>query len=342
MYVSEDGRTTAPQPTVFVASSRLRRAIVILIVMLAAASPLILGEGALHVAAAVLVLGMFAMSLALLVGHAGLPMLGHAAFFGGGAYMAALLTRSVSANVLLTLPAAALAMAVLGYAFAWVALRTRGLQLMLVSISFAGLMHALIDQAGDFFGGDDGISTSNAYIGLIFWIWRLDDPRNVYVVIVIVLAVVYAGLRHLLATPRGKLIVAIRDNDIRIRSLGTDVTPFLRAWVSIAAGVAGIAGALHVYLYRYVGSSMLSVGSSVDALIMIIVGGVHSLAGSLIGAAALFLVRDELSNVTTHWMFAMGAIFIVFVLWVPGGLYEAVPRWLTTLRERLIAGGSEQ
>ncbi|MPW11166.1 hypothetical protein GCT19_37435 [Paraburkholderia sp. CNPSo 3155] len=269
---------------------------------------------------AVLILGLFAMSLSMLFGQAGLPMLGHGVFFGGRAYLCALVMQRISTNVLVTIPVSAVAMGALGYLFAWLALRAKGLQLMLVSVAFAGLLHAIAEQGNSALGGNDGISVPAATLALGPFSWNLGAPGPMFYVTLFVVVVAWISMKNMIASPFGVLIQAIRDNPIRISAVGLSDAQPLRIWVGYCAAWAGAAGALYACLYQYVGASILSIYGSINALVMIVVGGMGTLSGSLIGALALYAVRDGLSRISTHWTLVLGLMYIVFVLWVPRGI----------------------
>ncbi|MDI4238304.1 branched-chain amino acid ABC transporter permease [Bradyrhizobium sp. Arg237L] len=295
----------------------------------ACAAPLLAGPSLMSTASAILVLGLFAMSMTFLFGFAGLPIIGHAVFRGIGAYIAAVLSIRWSTNLFVILFLAVLGAALAGFLFALVALRARQLQLMMTSIAFVGLIKALAEQLTGITGGDDGLSgippfhLAIAGTGLDV---TLDTPVTLYLTTLIVVGLSYVAMRVLLASPFGQLVVAVRDNETRVRAIGIVPRHILNVWVSIASAFAGAAGALHVMLYNFVAPSILSLSACVTGLIMMVIGGDRKLMGGMVGAAVLFLVQDELYSITRHWSLILGLLLIVFVLATKGGIVGTVER----------------
>ncbi len=297
------------------------------------AAPVLLAEEWLHALSAVLVLGLFAMSFAFLLGYGGLKVMGHAAFLGIGAYTAGILSVHAGPAVWLTLPAAALASGLVGLAFGALALRTNGLQFMMISLTFGGLIEALIDQFPAYTGGDDGLA-GIPVPKLVAWPGGTDllvaVPYGRYYLIAFVVVLAYLGVRALVASPLGILVQGIRDNPRRVQALGLAPRRYLTAWFAIGCALAGLAGALHIYLYSFVATSLAGVFNSVQGLIMVIIGGKTSLIGSFLGAGVLFTITDHLSSLTTRWTTVLGLLFIGFILLdTKGGLGDLAARWLT-------------
>jgi len=295
-------------------------------------APWALPEQWLHALSAVLVLGLFALSFALLLGYAGLKVMGHAAFMALGAYTAGIIALRVDAAVWITLPAAALVAGLVGLAFGTLALRTAGLQFMMISLAFGGLIESLIDQFPAITGGHDGLSGIPAP-RLVFWPGGVDllqaSPHGLYYLIAAVTALIYFAARALTTSPLGVLVVGIRDNPRRVLALGMPVRQYQIAWFAIGCAIAGLAGALHVYLYSFVATSLAGVFHSVQGLIMVIIGGKASLLGAFFGAGVLFTVTDHLSNLTERWNTVLGLLFIGFILLdTKGGLGNLAARWL--------------
>ncbi|MCR6632414.1 MAG: branched-chain amino acid ABC transporter ATP-binding protein/permease [Magnetospirillum sp.] len=236
----------------------------------------------------ILIIAMLAMSLDLLVGVAGLVSLGHAAFFGLGGYLLALMSPDyAAANVWLVLPATLLAEAVAAAAIGFLAIRTAGIYFIMVTLAFGQMGFYLFNDA-KFAGGSDGLYIMVKPVVQVAGVPLLDlaDKHVFYYVVLAAAVAVYLALRILLASPFGRVVAAIGVNEHRVRGLGFDPARYKLVAFTIGGTVAGLAGFLGATQYGYVSPTMLSWHHSGEALVMVILGGMGTLFGPVLGAFA--------------------------------------------------------
>lgn len=306
------------------------RALVIAILM---AAPL-LGEFRLALLTSMLIFGLLAASLDLLIGFTGLPSLGHAAFFGIGAYTGAIVSRDVSANALLVVGAATVLGAVVAVVVGWLGVRSRGIYLLMLTLAVAELIRNLAESWTPVTGGANGIigipapsllSESMLVTGLV----------NTYYYVLAAFAVGYLFLRMVVRSPFGRALVGIRENPERMESLGYAVNLYKLGSFMIAGGIAAYAGALFVQNDRFVSPEVVSFTISVLVIIMILIGGTGTLYGPVIGSIVVLYLRDELSTRFERWELLLGFIFVLFVYFLPqgvGGLFRRAALLLSRRR----------
>ena len=279
--------------------------------------------------AQIAILAIFAMSLDLLVGFTGLVSLGHAAFYGIGAYaiaaFATMLGWPAPAAMAAAVAVSALAALVTG-AFA---VRLAGVFFIMVTLAIGEAIHAYLFKARAF-GGDDGMGGIPRFdlsaIGV-----DLVDSRAFALFTVIAAVAVYGLLEGVVRSPFGRMLVAVRQNEARARALGCRVRRVKLAAFTLAGGLAGFAGALTAQHTGFISPELLFWTTSGEVLIVVIIGGMGSLVGPAAGAVLVVLAADWASGLTDYWMLWMGLIFIAVVVVIPNGLYgplEALRRWL--------------
>lgn len=301
--------------------------------VLAASAPALANADQLNSLIAIGILGLFAMSLDLVLGYGGLPTLGHAMFFGLGGYVAGVLAVRQTAEILVTLPLAMGAAGIAGYLIARLALRTQTLQFLMITFAFSGVVLAGIERLSEYTGGNDGLS-------------GIPPPRllgedimteeGIYYLVLGVLVLCWILMWRLVRSPFGRVVVGIRDNAVRVRSLGVNPQHRLAVLFAIGSTFAAAAGALHVYFFKFISPTSAGFGMAADGLFMVIVGGPASLVGGLIGAAGVYLTREELAEVTESPNLFLGLIFVAFVLLVRGGLVGVARRGLARARQRMV------
>jgi branched-chain amino acid transport system permease protein len=260
-------------------------------------------------------LGLFALSLDLILGYAGIISLGHAAFFGFGAYLAALLAKHGIINEpVLALLAAGLGAAVLGFATSFLVLRGSDLTRLMVSLGVALILKELANQFSGLTGGADGLQgvTMQPILGM----FRFDMfGHNGFVYCLTVLFVLFLVARRLMASPFGLSLLAIRGNPLRARAVGIPVEARLIAIYTIAAFYAGVAGGLLAQTQAFASLDVFSFDRSADLLLVLIIGGAGYLYGGLIGAVLFKLMQDYLALLTPqYWPFWIGLLLVGIVL----------------------------
>ena len=262
------------------------------------------------------------MSLDLLVGFTGLVSFGHAAYFGVAAYAVALLTPKFEpANLWIALPASVATAALVALVIGFFVLHTRGVYFIMVTLAFAQMMYFLFHDTG-IGGGSDGVYVNFKPDAGLFGIRPFDlaNARHLYYFIAALALLTYATLARILRSPFGRALAGIRSNEPRMRSLGYPTFRYKLAAFTLAGAFAGLAGFLYAVLYGFVTPELLAWHQSGSVLLMVILGGMGTLFGAVMGAVAFVGLQEVFSNLTKHWQLAMGAVIVLAVLGLPGGL----------------------
>lgn len=275
-----------------------------------------------------LIYGMAAASLNFILGYGGMVSFGHAAFFGVGGYVVGILYHHFDAGtaflgvipgtdqMLITLPAAMLVAGLAAAVAGALALRTGGVQFIMITLALAQMFFFLLVSLKTY-GGEDGIMVrrTNSLPGL-----DMKDKATLYWVILVFAAAYYLFLRRLVQSSFGQIIAGIRQNERRMAAMGISTYRYkLFAFVLSGMG-AGLAGGLMVNFLRFASPDMMHWSKSGELMVMVILGGVGTLAGPFIGAGALFTLETMLARYTEHWMLPVGILLLVVVLTTKGGL----------------------
>ncbi len=269
-----------------------------------------------------MILAVLAMSLDLLVGTAGMVSLGHAAFFGVGAYTLALLTPEIApVSLWWSLPAAMLVAGAAALVIGALAIRTSGASFIMITLAFAQMAFYLASENAAF-GGSDGLFVWHPPSVAVGDVPLLDlaDPVTFYFVVLGAVVITYVLLAAVRAAPFGRVLTAIRIDPGRARALGYPVLTYKLIAFLIAGTLAGLAGYLEAIHSGYVSPGLMSWHQSGLVLVIVILGGAGSLYGPVLAAFVLGLARDQIQDVTEHWSLALGLLIILLVLALPRGL----------------------
>lgn len=282
--------------------------------------------------------GLFCLSLDLILGYAGIVSLGHAAFFGVGAYAAGLLASHGHGDPLLGLAGAALCAAALGYASSFLVLRGADLTRLMVTLGVAMMLYEAANKLTEFTGGVDGLSGMEVQPLLGRFAFDLYGKTG-YVYAVTVLFLLFIVARRLVHSPFGLSLRGIHLNAGRMPALGTPVNRRLSAIYTIGAAYAGVAGALMAQTTQFVAVDALAFSRSAELLLMLVLGGSGSLYGALIGTAVFMTARNLLANINPQfWQFWLGLLLVLVVLFardgIMGGLRKSADRWRTRAQKR--------
>ena len=262
------------------------------------------------------ILALAAMSVYFLFGPGGMVSFGHAAFFGGGAYAAALLVQYVQTPMELALLLAPLLTGLLALIIGWFCVRLSGVYFAMLTLAFAQICWSIVFQWGDFTGGDDGI--------LSIWPSRWADDKVVFYYLTMVLCVGgILALRYLIFTPFGYTMRACRDSALRVDSIGINLRR--HQWLAfVIAGVfTGLAGGIYVFSKGSVFPDEMAIPRSFDFLYMILLGGIETLFGPVVGSAAFTWLHDKISRIE-FWQLILGCIFILLVVAFPRGIAGSI------------------
>ena len=274
-----------------------------------------------------LIAALFAASLHFIMGPAGMHSFGHAAYFGLGAYGAALLARAGGLPMELTLIVAPLVAGLGALVYGWFAVRLSGVYLAMLTLAFAQITWAVVYQWDTFTGGSNGLT------GVWPSSW-LADKRNYYWLTLALVGLGCWGLRRILFSPFGYALRAGRDSVLRADAIGIDVKRMQWAGFVVAGVVCGAAGALFAYSKGSISPETLAVGKSVDGLVMVLLGGIQTLAGPVVGAFTFTWLHDTVARNTDYWRAMLGAIILILVLLFPQGIAGSVKQIADRLRGR--------
>ncbi len=286
---------------------------------LAIAAPLLSGPFMVSVLTEMMIAMLFAASLHFMMGPGGMPSFGHAAWFGLGAYGAALMAKGFSMSMPIGLVAAPVLAGAGAALFGWFVVRLSGVYLAMLTLAFAQIVWALFFQMVAFTGGDNGI------LGVWPASWAAGADVYYWMTLGICVASVMV-LRRMLYAPFGYALRATRDSPLRAAAIGLDAGRIRLAAFTCAGAAAGLAGGLTAYSKGSVFPTYISIGRSVDALLMVLLGGVQTIAGPVVGALTYTGLFDLLLLTTDKWRLVLGICILVLVLAFPQGIAGAADR----------------
>jgi branched-chain amino acid transport system permease protein len=290
------------------------------IVVALACLPLVGDAYLLKVAIEILIFALFALSLQLLIGVGGLVSFGHAAYFGLGAYGAALGVKWLQAPMEAALPLGLLSAAVGAAVFGGFVVRLSGIYLAMLTLAAAQILFAVAFQWVEVTGGDNGI------VGVWPAPWASDRSMYYLLTLALVTSAVLL-LRRVIEAPFGYSLRAARDSELRAEAIGLPIRRHRWLAFTLAGGAAGLAGSLYVFSRGSIDPTVLGIPTSVEALTMLLLGGIQSVAGPLVGAAVLHTLRDQIMPLTDLWRMILGLSIIAMAILFPRGLVGTVQRW---------------
>jgi branched-chain amino acid transport system permease protein len=274
----------------------------------------------------VMITGLFALSLDLILGYAGIVSLGHAAFFGLGAYTAGLLAVHGWGDPLLGLVAGAVVAALFGWVIGFLVVRGQDLTRLMVTLGIGLMLFEAANKAAFFTGGVDGLS--GMMVGKLFGLFEFDlDGKLASIYSFGVLFLLFVLVRRIVNSPFGLSLLGIREGVRRMPAVGADVNRRLRTVFTAGAAIAGVAGALLAQTTQFVALDVLSFQRSADLMIILVLGGTGRLYGALIGAAVFLVAQDRISDLDpAYWQFYLGLLLVVIVLFARGGVLGGLER----------------
>jgi branched-chain amino acid transport system permease protein len=293
----------------------------LILLAIAVALPFVAPTYYVQFASKAFIMGILAMALNLVVGFGGLVSLCHAAFFGIAGYALALLSPKYDpASFWLTFPLAVAASAFAALVIGALALRTRGIYFIMVTLAFGEMLFFLFHDS-KFAGGSDGAFIYNKpSLGLAFL--NLEKPVIFYFVILFILIAVIALLTMIVRSPFGHALAAARDNERRARALGFPIFRLQLTAFTISGAIAGVAGYFAAAQFGFVAPQMLGWHVSATVLVMVLIGGLRSVSGPLVGALVLIGLEEVLKATTEYWKLAEGLAIIAIVLMLPNGVRQ--------------------
>ncbi|HET8683667.1 MAG TPA: branched-chain amino acid ABC transporter permease [Micromonosporaceae bacterium] len=322
-------RTTAP-----LAVGRLGVLATAVAVVALVAAPWMIDSYVISLASKVLVLGLLAMSVSLLTGVAGLPTLGQAAYFGVGAYAAALTARTVTQVGVVQLAVAVAVSAAVAAVTGIAVVRTRGITFLMLTLAIGELAYSAALEWSSVTGGSDGRAAPH-----VVPLWGMGELRldgYIYLWVLAVFLVLFAVVAAVVRSPFGLALRGIRDNEARLRAAGYPTARYLLGAYTFAGGLAGAAGALWISSQHFVSPSETGFTVSAMALIAVVLGGLGSMSGAVAGTAVVVLTRDYIGGgLGGRGPLLLGVVFVLAVYLLPRGLAGLRTRFA---RPRVAAG----
>jgi branched-chain amino acid transport system permease protein len=284
--------------------------------------------------ARIMVLSVYAVGYNLLFGYTGLMSLGHAMFFATGMYATGLVAFYLKWSLFPALLAGLAASVVMPLLLGLVALRTRGMAFLIVTMMFAQAFFLMTLTFNRITGGDQGLVLTGRVPLLQLGPWQatLAAPTVKYNVAFLVFAVAFLVSLWLVRSPAGRVWIAIRENEERTQLIGYDPFRYKLLSLTLSGAMAGMAGATYALLFSYLGSSFASISYSIFPLLWTLVGGVGTVIGPLVGTTLMTYAVDITSGFTDAYLIVVGTILVVLIIWFPQGIMGAVRvrwwRWL--------------
>jgi branched-chain amino acid transport system permease protein len=299
---------------------------------LAALLPFVVTPNYLQLASQIAITALFALSLDLILGYAGIVSLGHAAYFGFGSYTAGLIAKHGWGEPLSGLVIAAVAVGLLGYATSFIIARFRHLALIMITLGLGLLLAEAANSASWLTGGADGLQGVRMW--KLFGVFEFDLYGYAgYSYSLAVLFLTFLVARRLINSPFGLALRGIRENAVRMPAIGAPSPAHIRKIYTIAAVMAGIAGALLAQTTETVSLETLSFQRSADVLVILILGGAGRLYGGIIGAIIYMVARDPFSGINPqYWYFWIGALLVAVVIFLPNGILGGLARFTAAWR----------
>jgi branched-chain amino acid transport system permease protein len=293
--------------------------------------PLVSGEYYINLTSQIFIFTVFASSINLLLGYGGLPTLGHAAYLGVAAYLSALVALKLGMGHLAAAPAALIGTTLMAAAFGLIALRATGLGFLMLTLALSQVLWGTALRWVSVTDGDNGLRglARPAPFGI-----NLDGATAFYYFSLVITVIAIAFMARFVASPFGAALKGTRDQARRMSALGHDV--WMIRWLTfIYAGFWGaVSGLLFVYYHKYIHPVSLSLANSAEGLLAVIAGGSGTLAGPLVGAAIVMLLKNYVSGYVERWNMLLGFVFVVIVVFMPEGVVPGVKRLWRRYRSR--------
>jgi branched-chain amino acid transport system permease protein len=285
------------------------------------AFPFFLQSYSIQILSEIYLFAIFAMSLDLMLGYTGLPSLGHGAFFGLGAYSAAILTVRVGTSFSVTVALALLAVLLGSLVVGSFCVKASGITFLMLTLAFSQMFYAVAHRWTSLTGGSDGLTgVLRPVAELKGVVLDFSDSRLFYYLCFLLALVVFAFLRCIVRSPFGAVLVGIRENEARMRSVGFPVRRFQLCSFILSSLLAGLGGAFYAFFNGFVSPEELYWPASAMVLVMLVLGGAGTVIGPALGAAFVLIVQDLVSSTSERWPMVVGGVFVLFVILVRDGL----------------------
>ena len=302
-----------PRPKTFAGMTGRAVAVALIVIAIAAALPLVLTNYQVGLATEMLIFGVLAMSIDILAGFAGRTSLGHGAIFGVSTYVVVYATAQAGLSPAISFACGVLAATVVAVIFGLLAVRTSGVYFLLLTLALGMIVWGICLRWTQVTGGENGMR------GDVRPEW-LVTHRAFYWAVLAAASVVSYAMWRFVRSPFGLTLLGIRDSESRMRSLGYNVSVHLFVGFAVSGFFAGIAGALYAMFNNFVSPSTVALAQSVEGVLMMIAGGVGTLFGGFVGAAAIIALENVVSAYTERWQTVLGITFILIMIFTPEGI----------------------
>lgn len=308
-------------------NKRLLQGMVLFLIMIFV--PFFLSLYYVNILTEIFILGIFAVSLNILVGQTGLVSLGHAAFFGAGGYASGLVAANYSANVFVTIACGMLLALLLALIIGFFSIKAYGFYFLMLTLACAQIVYSIVYQWTDVTGGSNGLSGIPTPV--LFSDIQLSNQVFIYYFILVVFSILLFGINRLLHSPLGYVFIGIKENEERMKSIGYNTAFFKHLSFILAGTLGGLSGSLYVIFNGFISPADVYWTMSGSVLIMVLIGGAGTLWGPVIGAALIVIMETIISSFTEYWMMIIGAIFILFVIFIPNGIVGIFDNFKTAI-----------
>lgn len=320
-------------------TSRQTWAWLIAAIGLLACLPLFLPEYQLRLVTETLIFALYAVSYNMLLGYAGLLSFGHSMFFGTGAFAVAVLLNNVSGLPLLAAVALATSFTtVVGFVVGCLLLRVKGTPFALLTLAFNALFHAIAVKWSSVTGGDDGLIIDPPSIDFGLLVINPAKGPDFFYLTLVVLGLAMAGCWYFTRTAMGQTVLLMRENEDRLRFLGYNTKLARLILFTFSALFAALAGCFYTLFYAFVSIDVISLEMTTTVLLMTFIGGTGHFVGPILGAGIYTYLQNFLSELTDNWPLFMGSLFILMVLFTPGGLVGIIKSLTARFNQKSKAG----
>jgi branched-chain amino acid transport system permease protein len=278
-----------------------------------------------ELAAEMLIFALLAVAFNVMLGYTGLLSFCHAALFASGAYTMGILIVRYDVNIFLGMLAGSVLTALIALIIGWISIIRQGLYFAMLTLAFNEVIYFTIFEMKNLTGGDDGLrGITRPDMDLGFMSVSLQEPMRFYFFVLFFVVVSILVIRRITNSPLGSVFMAIRENENRAQSVGYKVRDYKIAACVVSGFFAGLAGTLFCIHVKYAALSFCHWSMSGEVIIMSLVGGIGSLYGPMVGAALVTLLQDFFSTIWDRWLLILGGVFIIFVMFFQGGVWEGI------------------
>lgn len=289
----------------------------------------------LSVVTEILIFGIFAMSLDLLLGYTGLASLGHAAFFGIGAYAAGLVAIKLTPNLPLTMAIGLLVCAISALIIGFLSIRAAGVFFLMLTLAFSQMVYSAVHEWRWITGGPNGLpGIQRPVLSVLSMTTDFNANERLYYLILAFFVLSVLLLKRIVGSPFGHVLIGIRENEGRMRAVGYNTRNFKLAAFVIAGVFGGLSGVLYSYYNGFISPQEVYWTMSGQVMVMVIIGGAGTLVGPVLGAGALLVVQNIVSSHTDRWPTIMGLLFVFFVFAARKGILGLIDQAWNGLRRR--------